>query len=299
MASRTLSHAVAEDLSAYIDAEIQGYEREVMLDILAKLPPELRQNVVYADPLCQFFVNRVALRNVTEFLQPVIDNVYVTRLGEEIVMPVDNEGYDYYHDGPPGGEAGMTQSEMLLDPNAVTVCDTPNDPTGPFRRIVSKIGTSSRPYNVVRSLVWLPSSTSGDLKMNRSLDVPHVYFGGNASGSKDLEAGVFWNPAKDNWAMYHRGGGSCEKPLLTKRFKSGQRIELVVHVVENNRLGLGVYGTFTDGGQGWVECVFDSTGWRRNGVDNRFRRMTSIAQKRGKYDPKSGSYVRGVEWSSV
>jgi hypothetical protein len=172
LASRMLPHAVAEDLSAYIDPEIQGYEREVMLDVLAKLPAEHRQNVVYVNSLCQLFVNRVKLREVTEFLQPVSEDVYLTSWGQEIVMPSDTEEYD---GGPPGGEGGMSQMDAdpyAIDPYAITICESQK---GPYRRMQSKEGTSTKPYNVVRSFVWLPSAAAGDIKMNRKDETPHIY----------------------------------------------------------------------------------------------------------------------------
>ncbi|MGH2348804.1 MAG: hypothetical protein ACRDFT_04975, partial [bacterium] len=123
----------AEDLSAYIDPEIQGYEREVMLDILTKLSPDRRQNVVYIDPLCQLFVNRVKLREVTEFLKLLGDNVYLTSWGQEVSMPSDYQIVDDGGDGGPPGPDGMSQMETLIDPYAITICEKPKVESGVYR----------------------------------------------------------------------------------------------------------------------------------------------------------------------
>ncbi|MGH2348913.1 MAG: hypothetical protein ACRDFT_05545, partial [bacterium] len=166
-----------------------------------------------------------------------------------------------------------------------------------YRRLRSPLGTSSVPYNAARSYVWLPSAASGDIRMNRKEDTAHIYMGGNA-GKTEIDAGLMHNPGKDNWSLFLKGGGSC-KPAISMRFKSNQHVYLVFEVLANGKVGVGVDGYFMDGTYGTNWCIVSAYDWRYDGVNNRIKRVTSIAQKQNKYDPNSGSYIRGVEWNDV
>jgi hypothetical protein len=274
--AQTQAEVSAAGLEDFLDSEIQGYEREIILTILSKLPPWLRDNVVYFSSACRIFVNRVRLRGNSEFLQPLGGPAFRTSTGEQLIMPSDE----------------IDPDADQADPNAVLICETQK---GPYRRLRSKKGSITTPYTVVESYVWLPSLVRGEVFVANSLnDTPHIYHGGSpGGGGSDVDAGFLYSAKKNDWALFVNGG-SCS-PAVSTRFRAGQLIELNLFVLDEGRLTLSARGYFTDGTFGWNSCTFDASGFRKDGIDNRFKRITSIGQRT--YDANSGSYLRYVEWN--
>jgi hypothetical protein len=201
--------------------------------------------------------------------------------------------------------------------------------TGPFRRALSKTGFAYEAADIA-----LPGRNditaldpSGRLKP--SGDTVYVYLGGRGSRGGEVDAGLQYSAAHDNWSLFLAVGGfgytygpSPGAPAHP-RFVSGQTVRLEFEVIETDEVEVratGIDEAATDVPPTPVTHAIrldvsafpesnanvdadragrpTNFGWNPSGAGNRLKRVTSMAQEAGHENFLSGSFVHGVEWAN-
>lgn len=117
--------------------------------------------------------------------------------------------------------------------------------TGPYRRVSSKVGTSSTPYTYVESKVTLPVAANVK-EASGTNDTAYVYIGGSGNGT-EIDAGLQHSPTYNNWAPIILCKGVVYHPTDKDRFVAGQNVTMAFYVSGDNKVTLKVTGKVTTG----------------------------------------------------
>jgi hypothetical protein len=333
------SHDPATDLSSlgkYIDPEIQGEERAVMLQVLFILPERSREDVVHFSEDGKVYTNRVANKGTMQLWHKVDEknSIWKNESSNLRAFPVQRQR--------PNCDEGH------LTPLAPVTPSCGLDGTGIEFRMQTKAGLSSSTipglsYASVR--VTLPSRKNSEILVddptgyyqagrlinyNCTRDIqkglgalaetPYIYLGGwGASGyASRVDAGFQWNcgDAADDYSLFFlREDAGISTDSFANRFAAGQAITLEFSVQDNpNKAGTSIGDNImyiTAGGlnrsrTGTIVKTFSTSnvpGWTpTTGKDHIVSLSSSLAQNpnsgAGKYN-KSGSKFVGVYFDSM
>ncbi len=164
--------------------------------------------------------------------------------------------------------------------------------TGPYRRVLSKAGTTSTPYSWMKTSVTLPSSNN--VKEVQINDTAYAYIGGVSSTGVQVDAGLQHSPTYGNWAPIIYCNGKSFNTPSSERFDAGQTVTMEFYVVSDNNVRLSATGKVAGVTKTLSVDCNNATGFKKNGVGNQLKRATTIGQK--PENLSSGSYVYGVRW---
>ncbi|KFI34307.1 hypothetical protein HY00_03915, partial [Peptococcaceae bacterium SCADC1_2_3] len=244
-----------------IDPNIQGEEREVIEKIMRTLDPEDRENVIYISDSGKVYANKPELKSGVEPLKHVRDNVYQDSKGNQYAFPDE----------------------------------TIKGGTGPFRRVMSKEGTTQNTYAWTSAYVHIGKHPNDVYEKSGTNDTAYVYTGGKGSTGVEVDAGLQHSPTYDNWAWVTKVGTNPPySPPEFTRFKSDQDVFLKFYVNQNNQVTLSVTGYDVNNIKKTWTKVRDASGWMKNGIGNAIKRNTTIAQ--APENLLSGFYHKNVRW---
>jgi hypothetical protein len=122
----------------------------------------------------------------------------------------------------------------------------------------------------------------------------HIYTGGwGERPDSTADAGVQYSRL-NNWAPFLALHGLGRVRWNPGRLRAGRYALLQFYVPADGYVALRVQGEWIDGSWGSQVGRTMVTSWRADGLLNRLKRVTSIAQLRRNY--RSGSYLLGVHW---
>lgn len=294
-----------DSVSSHIDAQIVGNEREIMLNVLASLPPEHRDNVVHLAEDGTVYVNRPELRDQFELLKPSEDNdeVFFDSLGRFYIIPDDT----------PDTELSTQQIECTGN-------------TGAFRRVLTSPGVQSlwapNRYAYMDADIVLPPVSQVFIE-DLGNDKPFIMMGGwGPNLVSAIDAGLqFDRRIRDgilleDWALFIKApGGRVAGPRLVPN----QQTRMWFYVLSNNQVAVRISGIFSvqeqplvcdpstepycdpaetiplppTPGQAYTISA-SASGWKADGRGNRLKRTTSMAQLN--QTNASNSYVRDIGW---
>jgi hypothetical protein len=281
-----------EDVESYIDPAIQGEEREVMRDIIRKLPVNQRDNVTYVGEQGRVYGNKPSMKQVDTANSLgngayTYDGIEVFGKTTEMPLPDFDTGLLSSNTNSIAGRS----SKYCIIKNPVSNFQFTG--TGPYRRVTSYAG-----YSASYAYVTLPHEIS--IRTIGS-DTPYIYTG--FSGTSELDAGFQYSPAKKNWALF-----TNVPPIgqvgLPRRYRYGQSVDMTFETLPRttgNPQQIAISATGLDSVENTVPRIVTQTLVsiaplaRRDGVGLSIKRMTSIAQVGGD-NFRSGSYLKGVWW---
>lgn len=274
----------------YIDPRLESEEKEIMRRIMMALEPADRENVIYVDENRKIYANRMELKDDLKKLTRLNSSQYIDQEGNIITLPEQNEKTDYR---VPSVFGDLPTSSLLQSSS----CG--NENSGPYRRFLSKAGTTSSPNAWVSTMVYLPSKTNDINANNQSAngDTAHIYLGGSPAQGRSVDAGVFHSSTYDNWAAFIKDSGVSNPYTYVPRYSSNQTINMKFHIPQDNQVALTISGTNVNGVKTTTTWVENVNGWKSNGVGNTMKRVTSIAQK--PQNLNNGSYLKNVRWSQT
>jgi hypothetical protein len=260
----------------YIDPSITGKERVIIAEVMAHIPRDERENVIYIDESGNVYANRQELKNEMNQYKHRKENIYVDKSGKEVVIP---EFQSKPKESTTKGIGILTASEPSCTGG-----------TGPYRRVHSKTG-----YSWMSSYVHLSGGLAEiEMKNVSSGDTGHIYAGGWSNSNTAVDAGFQYSSTYDNWAPFVHTEGSYYNTDV--RFKSNQDVFLKFYVPQNDQVGLYVAGFDTTGTKVTRTIVASSSGWTSSGTGNIIKRVTTIAQKKGTENFNTESYIKNVHW---
>ena len=144
-------------------------EQAVMERVLAVLPEEHRDNVVYLDQHGNVHVNRPELKQQVQFARPLGGGRYAWPDGSEFSLPEGNFG-------PAAGPTAVPTPPSGWVPPPCNL-----ETSGSFRRVLSWPGSGPwwglYRYAAFSANVWLPDASLGQVRM-ASQDTGYIYTGG-------------------------------------------------------------------------------------------------------------------------
>jgi len=259
--------------------------------VLAVLPEEHRDNVVYVDQHGNAYVNRPELKQQVQFARPLGGGRYAWPDGTTFVEP-------HADFGPAAGPTPLPTPPSGWVPPPCNL-----ETSGAFRRVLSWPGSGPwwglYRYAAFSANVWLPDASLGQVRMARPEDTGYVYTGGwGEHPNSTVDAGLQYGQRYNDWAPFialHGGRRPRDVVWNPGRLRAGQYALLQFYVPTDGYVALRVQGEWTDGSRGTQVGRTMVTSWRADGLLNRLKRLTSIAQTRRNY--RSGSYLLGVHWS--
>lgn len=291
--SITINLAQDQQIQSKIDTIVTGSERIIMAGVLSRLAPEDRENVIYVDESGQIYSNKAALIGSTESYTSIGDNQYSTASGLTITGPgTYAEPIDTAADDNPLGDVFSAKSAL----------PTQTGGSGPYRRVFSNDG-----YSWMSTYVTLPSKPDinqpnkaaviKDQNSSTLGDTGYVYIGGWSSNSTGIDAGMQHSTLNDDWAPTTLANGLMV-PSST-RFSANQDIYMKFYITNTNEATLAVSGIGTDGISKTITLVRSGvSGWNKDGIGSRLKRMTTIGQKGGE-SMTTGSFMKGVRWHDI
>jgi len=257
--------------------------------VLAVLPEEHRDNVVYLDQHGNVHVNRPELKQQVQFARPLGGGRYAWPDGSEFSLPEGNFG-------PAAGPTPVPTPPSGWVPPPCNL-----ETSGSFRRVLSWPGSGPwwglYRYAAFSANVWLPDASLGQVRM-ASQDTGYIYTGGwGESPDSTVDAGIQYSQRYGDWAPFialHGGRRPDDVVWNPGRLRAGQYALLQFYVPADGYVALRVQGEWIDGSWGSQVGRTMVTSWRADGLLNRLKRVTSIAQLRRNY--RSGSYLLGVHW---
>ncbi|MBT2291464.1 hypothetical protein J7E73_20530 [Paenibacillus albidus] len=289
--SITIDFAQDQQIQSKIDSLVTGKERTIMAEVLSRLAPEDRENVMFVDENGKIYSNKVAIIDSTENYTSIGDNQYRSTSGLTITgpgnyaEPIDTAA----DDSPLGGEFFTNGGEFSTN----SVIPTQTGGSGPYRRVYSNDG-----FSWMSTYVTLPGGTNiKDSNSTGLLDTAFVYLGGWSSNSTGIDAGMQHSTAYDDWAPTTLANNAMQPSPI--RFKANQDIYMKFYITNTNEATLAVSGIGTDGVSKTVTIVRAGvSGWNKDGIGSRLKRMTTIGQKGGE-SMTTGSYMKGVHWNDI
>lgn len=283
--SITIDFAKDQQIQTKIDSLITGNERKIMADVLSRLDPEDRDNVIYVDESGDIYSNKPSLKASADSYTFIGNNQYRSaKSGLTLTGPGNySEPIDTTADDNPLEDQYSIQS----------VPPTETGGSGPYRRVFTNDG-----YSWMSTYVTLPGGPN--MKDNDSagfFDTGYVYLGGWSSNSTGIDAGMQHSTTFDNWTPVTLANHTMFPAGV--RFKSNQDIYMKFYITAPNEATLAVSGVGIDGVSKTITLVRDGvSGWNKDGIGSRLKRMTTIGQKGGE-SMNTGSYMKGVHWHDV
>ena len=302
-------------LTNNVDSDIQGLERDTILDVICDVPSDFRDAVSYIDDNGNISANRSWFRDNIEHLQHVTSNVYVDSKGTEFITP-------------------LMPSDFIT--NGLSTQNEPGDDgTGPRHLIFTERGVSPnitnslRRFAFARSKWYLPGVNQINLTLEDSggkpLETAHFMFGGRSTdedGARitELDMTLMYTVPEETWAMYmgQYDYATGKKPKDgSLRFDPNQEVTAMFYVPVDGEVCLGILGKVSpdnhlyapvpypwrspDTGYTWCRSA---AGWNADGSYNILKRETSIAQPQtssssithGSHIMGDGIIYSGMEW---
>jgi hypothetical protein len=268
--------AVTANVDDYIDAQIQGEERAGIRAHMLKLPVSDWDAITYIDfENKKIYTNRVALQGLLSFAEkvPGAANLYTTKLGRRFALPNDD---------------ALAEGVRPLAQGPGTCTST----TGPFRRVRTAAGTSSRAYGYGAATVTL-----GSYPVKTAGGTPYAYMGATTPTSPPVESdvGLQYNTVSGDWGAYIRSNGrtvTSEAGAPERRYDptTGTNFEYLVAADGIGRLRINKAST-SPNVPNPLPIDFSQPGLRKDGVGNIVKRVTSIASPTS----ATGAYY-SVQW---
>ncbi len=283
-----------QEMDQYIDEDIVGVERDVMQEVLLRLDPEDRENVVYIAEDGSIYSTSTELKDEWVTYELNDEGKFENDLGEEMLSPFVDTAV----------ESEMIAANLENYMHNLISPMVAEGGEGPYRRVGSNTG-----YSWMSGYLTLPASSNvyvpnggvmeKDDPDNFQKDTPYAYFGGTCSGGKEIDAGMMYNGGKKNWSLFIAAGENALQND-TVRFRANQKVFLKYYVSGSNEVTVSVEGTL-DGSTGTQKrtlTLANATGWNTSGNRCSLKHVVSMAQ--GDYENfKSGAYVKGVKWSDI
>jgi hypothetical protein len=277
------------DVSNYIDANIQGKERQAIIDVLPYVDEKYRENIVISSIDGNTYVNKDSLRSKTRKYTSV-------SLGNNVYKFLET-GEIYY------GPSSSTSPSSLVS-QAINCSN--GQGTGPYYRATSRAGpgnSSLRYWTFSRAQVELPTSItlSSTIVNGKKVysETPFIMLGGWGKGVNAVDAGLQYNPGTDNsigqgtWSVFNNDKSG---PIRFKRSENSS-INLSFFVLSDGTTYITASGLVS--GQPTTIGVPGGPGWDPNGYGNIMKRTTSIAQKTGAQNLSSGAFMSDVVWYNM
>ncbi len=296
------------DANIIIDDSIQGYDRDVILNVMRTLDLDARDNVTYVDAKGKVYANKPELLKSVIKLKDVGNNLYETPDGSE-KFAVPNSDDPQAKDNPQGQQtletaqnsvntdtqSSCTTNQTMQTDAAILTATQPSctSSTGPYRRV-----TSLANYSWESAYAHLPGGSEISDHNDTSApgyngDTGYVYMGGWGQNSGSVDAGLMHSTRYDNWAPLFNIAGSGVY-TYTDRFASNQDVNIKFKIPSDNNISLTVSGIPYGGGTTTtLTYVHAATGFVYNGT-NILKRITSIGQS--SQNLSSGSWIHNVHW---
>lgn len=278
-------------IDANIDAAIQGSERALMSDIMHRLRPESRKNVIYRDAAGNVHVNHLSLRALYHgSAQPIAGSPRRFRRsnGEAFTVPMD----DLTAAKP---SASHTRRVRYTSPPEISTT------TGAYRRWFSNTG-----YSYIGGSVDTPCTPSNFSAATASTG--YLYIGGWSDTGDQVDAGLQYSQFYDDYEVYFKHKGEAPDDL-SFYFPCGNSAFMQFYVVDSTTVNLTVNGFDSTGGPATYSYprAVSGSGWNAYGGGPQgglvMKRALSIAQNTPNfntgeyfaYDPTTGNPTIG--WS--
>jgi hypothetical protein len=265
------------DMDKWIDPAIQGYERDVMRQVLTGLAPEDRRNVTYTDIKGNEFVNRPELRNATVIYRPSKENpqLLVSDSGDTIAAPPQFERPD-------------SLSPLTYTPSCSKVG------TGAYWRSFS---AGLRYYKYQSASVSLPATINNytNIGIGSTLDVPYIYLGGWGPSGSGVDAGLQFNYETRTWSLFTTYSGVVDPDTFSYRFADAQTVSLRFYISNTNQVT--VVATGRNAATGVTQTrtkVRAVSGWPLNGYDVVMKALVTVAQAGVPTTDTDGILLRGT-----
>lgn len=269
----------------FMDADLAGEERAVILEVLPLLPPAQREHIVLSTPDGRIFANRKVLRanGGTVRLQALGGNAYRD---------------------PQSGETLFRPASAPLSAASVDITCATGSGTGPFYRALSESGAAgARSGTFASAVVELPATIELSFDAvngaRQYRETPYLMLGGWSATGAAVDAGLQYNPGGQNttesgtWSVFlnttaartrFRRAETRRVRLTFAVRKNGAPVVLASGVREGRELTVGVLGEGR---------------WNASGTGNVLKRVTAIAQRAGQQDLNSGAVLSAAEWHDL
>jgi hypothetical protein len=265
-------------------------EGAVFASILAALPEHHRGNVVYIDREGRIYSHPPELKAQVRAARRVGVGLSAWPDGTTFVDP----DADF---GPSGGPnpTPTPPSGWLPPPCSVEAG------AGAFRRVLSFPGSGPEwfpfRYAAFSAHIYLPDPALNQIHIaDPRRETAYIYTGGwGEQPTSTVDAGFQYNAPTRTWALVYKLHGQRPLPLVdVARLVPGQYVLLQFYVVLDDHVAVYAEGLWTDGFFGRRGDGISVVSWRGDGLKNRLKRVTTVAQK--PRNDRSGTYVLGVHW---
>lgn len=269
----------AEQGDYFIDPNIVGTERQILVEVMDSLDPEDRENVVYFDEEGKVYANRPELKEEWE----------EAASGDPEFSPTTNSSYIDSEDGS-SIESMNNQTSLDAVMAAAPQYTCAND-GGAYRRVWSKPG-----YSWYAGKVYLPSAS--EIKDGTAAggngQAVYIQTGGHAlNGASEVDAGFLHGTTYGDWAPVLTVANQGKK--FGARLGEGQTVYFKFYVPRDNEVAFFIQGKKKGASSVTTETIVQAArGWKSNGSGNVIKRTTSMTST-GSYN--SGNFVRNVKWS--
>ena len=263
----------------FIDPNVSGKERQILIEVMDSLDPEDRENVVYFDENGDIYANRPELKEVWEDATQTGDPVF------------DSTTSDSFIDSEDGAATQSMNSQNSLDATMAAPAYTCGNDGGAYRRSWSKPG-----YSWYAGKVYLPSASEikdGTAAGGNGQSV-YIQTGGHAlNGASEVDAGFLHGTTYGDWAPVLTVANQGKK--FGARLAEGQTIYFKFYVPRDNEVAFFIQGKKKGSNTVTTETIIHAArGWKSNGAGNTIKRTTSITSNR---TYNSGNFVKNVKWS--
>lgn len=253
-------------IDANISPGITGSDRQVVHDLMLKLRPESRKNVIYFAANGRIYANRSELLKGVGIAQPVPGKprTYRHANGEQftvpmnvsVVKPTDHQVKPQYYSPPDGSTT-----------------------TGPYRRIFSNTGYSYSAGNV--DTPCNPSNFPATVSAN---DTGYLYIGGWSDTGDQVDAGLQYSSVYNDYEPYFLHAGDPPADIAFS-YPCGNSAYMEFYVVDSTHVDLTINGFDSTGAPStysYVGLVPVGNGWSPDGSGPQgggvMKRALSIAQ---------------------
>ncbi|GBG08361.1 hypothetical protein PAT3040_02941 [Paenibacillus agaridevorans] len=294
-----------ENVDSLIDSRITDLAtRKKISDSLELIDPSGRENVIIIENDGTILSNK--LGSLEEFKNA--NQKLIGQDGKLINPIVASQELKESNNGQliSGSNAALASTGWK---NAEAPCT--NDATGPFRR-----GTTAKGYSRMHAFIQLPGKNQGitiPSSASTSADKAYVYMGAIDKDNAHVDAGVTYNYEsgpyywQESWGMTLAGASPTNNPTFGN-FTAGW-INMKFYIPSNNKIVLEVTGTRKETNTLQTYTILANVdlailrNFNSNGSGVTLKRVTSIAQEKGKQNLTSGSTLgtstNYVYWENV
>lgn len=255
------------DVHESIDVSIQGYERDIMANVMNHLPEKHRTNVIYIDRKGKVHSNREALKTEFKPAKQISKNLWQKESGEMFVLP--------------------EEKASTSDINAQVAYTCSPAGGGTFRRVATQQGLAltNQRFSYIAADVFAPGSglvRSANFAWLGQVTTPFIYLGGRstedyAGASAEVDAGLQWGESNQDWAIFIRRtltrvapGSNPTQVFSGPRLYSPAFVTMTFYVPTDGLVALNVSGgTLRTYGDRTI--VADAVNFTKSGVGNYLR----------------------------